>query len=107
MRNCSLSSERPKARRLAPGQTQELAVHKVTPRYPAAAAQLKITGLAVVEVVISPEGTPVAVKPISGSPLLTGAAVEAVKQWRFRPVMANGQAVKAVGTLQFNFTPAS
>ena len=39
----------------------------------------------------------------SGHPLLAQAAIEAVRQWRYRPTLLNGQPVEVVTTIHFNF----
>ncbi|MCX6598424.1 MAG: energy transducer TonB [Acidobacteria bacterium] len=71
---------------------------KSAPEYPAAAKQLRVQGTVEVEVFISEDGKVEKVEAGSGNPILTRAAVECVKQWKFKP---SGSAVQA--TLSFNF----
>jgi hypothetical protein len=44
-----------------------------------------------------------AVKVLTGNPLLTGPTISAVKRWKFTPFTANGESVKAVATISFDF----
>ncbi|MCX6592954.1 MAG: energy transducer TonB [Acidobacteria bacterium] len=71
---------------------------KTAPEYPAAAKQLRVQGTVEVEVFITEDGKLEKAEPVSGNPILTRAAVECVKQWKFKP---SGSAVQA--TLSFNF----
>jgi TonB family protein len=74
-------------------------IHKSEPIYPEAARQANIQGVVALDVVIGPDGTVVDVRPISGPDELTSAAVDAVKWWRFRPYLLNGQPVRVKTTL--------
>jgi len=58
---------------------------RVPPEYPDLAVKTKIKGTARVEVVVTPEGTVSQVKEIGGNPVLLGALVRAVKQWKYEP----------------------
>ena len=71
---------------------------KTAPEYPAAAKQLRVQGTVEVEVFVGEDGKIEKVEAASGNPILTRAAVECVKQWKFKP---SGSAVQA--TLSFNF----
>jgi periplasmic protein TonB len=57
----------------------------------------------VVEVVISLDGRVEAARALNGHPLLTTAAVEAARGWRFHPTLLNGVAVRVTGLITFNF----
>ena len=54
-------------------------------------------------VTISPKGTVTAVQVISGAPQLRQAAVSAVRQWRYKPAMLNGQPAESAAEVQINF----
>jgi len=82
---------------------QELVVHKVEPIYPEAARQANIQGVVVLDVAIGPDGTVLDVRPISGPEELTAAALDAVKWWRFRPYLVNGQPVQVNTSLAVDF----
>lgn len=89
--------------RVQPGEAMKFAVSKVQPEYSAIAKQMKVSGRADIEVVVAPDGAIESVKALSGNPLLTGPAVNAVKKWKFSPITVDGAAVKAVTTLTFDF----
>jgi protein TonB len=78
-------------------------IHKIEPIYPEAARQANIQGVVALDVVVGPDGTVVDVRPISGPDELTSAAVDAVKWWRFRPYLLNGQPVRVKTTLAVDF----
>lgn len=58
---------------------------RVAPEYPELARRTKITGTARVELTVSAEGAVKDVKEIGGNPVLLGALVQAVKQWKYEP----------------------
>lgn len=80
-----------------------LLTHKIEPIYPEAARQANLQGIVALDVVVGPDGTVVHVRPISGPEELAGAAVDAVKWWRFQPYLLNGQAVQVRTTLAVDF----
>jgi len=55
------------------------------PDYPPLAKQMNVTGKVKIEATIAPDGHVTGTKIVGGSPLLVGAAVDAVKKWRFEP----------------------
>jgi TonB family protein len=57
----------------------------VTPVYPQVAKNMKLFGEVYVEAVVDPEGTVKDVRPVSGAILLSQAAKDAVRQWKFAP----------------------
>lgn len=76
---------------------------KTSPEYPAVARQLKLEGTVEIEAVISEQGTVEEVRVVSGNPVLTKSAAEAVKKWKFTPVTSGGKPVKAVAPLGISF----
>jgi TonB family protein len=76
---------------------------QVEPVYPELARQAQVQGVVVLEVEISKEGSVENVRVINGHPLLTQAAVDAVKQWRYRPTLLNGVPMPVVSTINVNF----
>jgi len=74
------------------------------PAYPPLARSTRIQGPVVMSAVISKEGTIEELKLISGHPLLAPAAMAAVKQWRYKPLMLNDEAVEVETTITVNFT---
>ena len=79
-------------------------VTKVPPEYPSLAKQLKITGAVELDVLIAENGAVEAVTPISGNPVLTKPAAEALKKWKFKPFQQDGAPVKAQAALKINFS---
>ena len=79
-------------------------VHQVNPVYPPLARQTRVQGVVVLEATISKEGTIESLRMVSGHPLLTGAALDAVKQWRYRPVFLNGEPIDIITTVTVSFT---
>ncbi len=86
------------------GVLQGLAVKKIQPSYPAIAKAAGAEGTVQVQVTIDESGKVTAAEVISGHPLLRDAALDAAKGWAFKPTELSGTAVKAQGTLTFNFT---
>ncbi len=78
---------------------------KVKPEYPAAALPEKLQGRVIVRVVVNENGDVESTEVISGNPVLAQAAVDAAKQWKFKPFVRNGQPVKAGIKLPFDFAP--
>jgi TonB family protein len=82
---------------------QELLIHRVEPIYPEGARKAKIIGVVALDVAIGTDGNVIEVRPISGPDELTSAAVDAVKWWRFKPYLINGQPVGVKTTLAMDF----
>jgi protein TonB len=79
------------------------------PVYPALARQAGIQGAVVLNVIIGKDGTVEGITVASGHPLLTSAAVDAVKKWTYRPTLVDGEPV-SVGTqvtINFRLPPAA
>ncbi len=76
----------------------------VPPDYPLLARQMKVQGVVSLQALISREGTIQELQILSGPAILAAAAREAVKQWRFKPYMLNGQAVETQARIKVNFT---
>ena len=76
---------------------------QVKPVYPPLAKQARIQGVVLLEAVISKDGAIDNLRVISGHPLLTQAAIDAVKQWRYKPTLLNGEPVEVVTTITVNF----
>jgi TonB family protein len=58
---------------------------KISPSYPALARQMNVAGRVKIEVTISSDGRVINTRTVGGSPLLVGAATDAVKKWRYEP----------------------
>jgi protein TonB len=90
--------------RLTSKLTQGRVLRRVQPPYPVIAKQAHIQGSVQVQIDISETGAVTNVTLLSGHPLLSDAALQAAKQWLFIPTELNGQRVRAIGLLTFNFT---
>ena len=76
---------------------------KVTPEYPNIARQLKIQGTVELEALVGETGEVVKVGIVSGNPVLTAPAVQAVKHWKFRPFMEDGKATRVLAPIALDF----
>jgi TonB family protein len=80
-----------------------LLVKKVAPKYPLEAKIVRLEGTVVLRTVIDKTGDVSWVSALSGPPLLESAAVEAVRQWQYRPFSMNGQPVEVETTVEVVF----
>ena len=90
--------------RVSQGVSTGLLIKKVTPNYPQLAKQARIQGTVVLQAEISKEGTIQNLQLISGHPMLAPAAIEAVKQWRYKPYLLNGEPVAVETQVVVNFS---
>jgi outer membrane biosynthesis protein TonB len=79
------------------------AIHLAKPGYPELARKAHVAGQIKVKVIIGEEGTVIAAAAVDGHPLLYGVSVAAARDSTFTPTRINGQPVKVVGVLQYNF----
>ncbi|MGE5569934.1 MAG: energy transducer TonB [Rhodospirillales bacterium] len=79
-------------------------IDRVIPPYPALARRARIEGAVRLRAVISRDGRVQEISLIEGHPLLVPAAVEAVRQWRYRPTMLNGEPVEVDTEITVFFT---
>jgi protein TonB len=96
----------PQRVRVSAGVTSGLLVHRVSPTYPPLARQARIQGTVVLQAQISKDGNIENLQLISGHPMLAPAAIEAVKQWKYKPYLLNGEPVEVETQVQVNFTLA-
>ena len=86
------------------GSVQEARMlRQVKPAYPPLARQARIAGEVRLEAVIGVDGTVQQLRAVSGHPLLTGAALEAVRQWRYQPTTLNGKPVEVSTVISVRF----
>jgi TonB family protein len=93
----------PQRVRVSKGVMQGLLVSKVDPTYPSDAKEQRIQGVVVLQVAINKEGNVSDVQLISGHPLLAPAAIEAVKQWKYKPYLLNGEPLEVDTQVQVSF----
>ncbi len=94
----------PQRVRVSSGVTAGNLINKVQPIYPPIAKNARIQGSVVLQAIISKTGVVENLHAVSGHPMLIPAAVEAVKQWRYKPYYLNGEPVEVETTIQVNFT---
>lgn len=98
------------SKRLRVGGNAEQAnlIKKVQPTYPAEAKAARVQGTVELEMVISKEGEPLDLRVIrSPSDDLTQSALEAVRQWRYKPTLLNGNPVEIITDVIVNYTLSS
>lgn len=79
------------------------ATRQAPPIYPPAAKVTRTTGVVKVELTVDEKGDVAVVQKASGPSLLQEAAKDAIRKWKFRPFVRDGQPVRAVGFVSFNF----
>jgi periplasmic protein TonB len=94
----------PQRVRVSQGVTQGLLIRKIQPNYPPLARQARIQGSVLLQAEISKDGTIENLHLISGHPMLAPAAIEAVKQWKYKPYILNGEPVEVETQITVNFT---
>jgi protein TonB len=77
---------------------------KTTPPYPAEAKAQHIEGLVQLQAIIGKDGSVENLVLLSGPPALAGAAMEAVRQWKYQATLLNGDPVEVMTDIQVNFT---
>ena len=100
----ALRAEDP-TRRVSEDEAKKAITTRTNPEYPPMARQMKLGGKVQVDAYIDTEGKVEKVQVVTGNPLLTSAAVSAVKHWKFSPFTADGKPTRAVAGFTFNFTP--
>jgi TonB family protein len=88
---------------LAEDLSRSLLLQKVTPSYPEQALKAGVEGAVILQAWIGKDGSIRDLKLVDGSLLLGRAAVDAVKQWRYKPYLRNGVAVEAQTYVTVNF----
>jgi protein TonB len=88
---------------ISQGVSQGLLLKKVQPAYPSSALRMRTEGGVKLLATIGKTGNVTEVKVVSGEPLLTQSAVEAVKQWKYKPYLLNGAPVEIQTEISINF----
>jgi protein TonB len=90
--------------RVSQGVSVGRLMNKVEPVYPPLARTARVQGQVVLTAIISKDGAIQDLRVLSGHPLLVQAALDAVRQWRYKPYLLNGQPVEVETTVTVNFT---
>ena len=80
-----------------------LLIHEVEPQYPALARHARVGGMVLLRAIIGRDGTVQNLVLVSGQPLLVEAAMDAVKQWVYKPTYLNGVPVEVVTEVSVHF----
>jgi TonB family protein len=89
--------------RISRDDSTALLISKVLPVYPPTAQQARIQGTVILQAAISKDGAVESLREISGHPFLIPAAIDAVKQWRYKPYMRNGMPRAVETEISVNF----
>ncbi len=93
-----------KRMRIASQVAEANLIHDVAPQYPPEAGRARIEGTVVLMAVIGKDGSVKDVRVESGLPTLAQAAIDAVKQWRYKPYMIDGEPIEVDSRITINFT---
>jgi protein TonB len=78
-------------------------LHKVQPSYPTLARQARVQGTVELRAIISKAGTIENLVVVRGHPMLAPAAIDAVRQWRYRPYLLNNEPIEVETEITVNF----
>jgi periplasmic protein TonB len=96
----------PQRVRVSQGVTQGLLLRQIKPTYPPLARTARIQGSVLLQAEISKTGDIQNLRVISGHPMLIQSALEAVKQWKYKPYFLNGEPVEVETQITVNFSLA-
>ncbi|HTT23643.1 MAG TPA: energy transducer TonB [Candidatus Sulfotelmatobacter sp.] len=97
----------PQRVRISQGVTRGLLIQKIEPQYPPLARAARVQGEVVLSAVIDANGQITNLQLVSGHPMLVPSAISAVKQWRYKPYLLNGQPVEVETTITVIFSLSS
>ena len=93
----------PKRLRVSSGVANELKIHDAQPHYPREAREQGIQGDVILQATIDTKGNLANLKVLQGDPILVKAAVDAVKKWKYRPYVLQGEPVEVETTIKIQF----
>ena len=99
-----VKAEAPKKINISGGVAAGMLLQKVTPQYPPIAKAARVSGTVVLQANISKTGAIENLKVISGPQMLQQAAMDAVRQWRYRPYLLNNEPVEVETTVNVIFS---
>ena len=97
------AEEIPKRLVVSQGVSLGMLQNQIEPVYPMIARRARVQGRVTLRAVISAQGTIESLQVIDGHPMLVSAALDAVKQWHYKPYMLSGQPVEVETTVFVNF----
>jgi len=90
--------------RVSAGVQASKLISQPKPLYPPIAKQARVQGTVVLAATISKSGTIDNLRVVSGHPMLTQSALQAVRQWKYQPTYLNGEPVEVETTINVNFS---
>ncbi len=87
-----------------PGLQMPIVTRKVDPQHPLVAMEARVSGTVVLEALVDERGNVADARVARSIPLLDQAALDAVKQWQFKPAMLKGEAVPVIVQIEMTFT---
>jgi len=96
-------AKQPRKIKISSGIAEGLIKHKVNPKYPREARDKRIQGDVILQATIDTKGNAGNLRPVQGDPILADAAIEAVKQWKYKPYVLNGEPVEVETTIKVMF----
>jgi len=78
-------------------------IHRVEPEYPELAKRARVQGMVLLKVTVDEQGNVADIELVRGHPLLTQAAIDAVRQWKYSPTILNNEPVPVIATVTVNF----
>jgi TonB family protein len=95
----------PSTQRISQGVSDGLLVKRVQPIYPQQAMQMHTQGKVALQATIAKDGSVRNVKVVSGPAILARAATDAVRQWKYKPYLLNGEPIEVQTDININFVP--
>lgn len=103
----AMAQEPAKQVRVGGDVQQAKLLRNTAPVYPVLAKRGRIEGTVKLQAVISKDGEVQKLETLSGHPVLSQAATDAVKQWKYRPTLLNGEPVEVITVIEVVFKLAS
>lgn len=97
------TANHPRKLRISSGLAETNLIHKVQPVYPPEAKANNVKGEVVLQCLIGKDGSVTNLKVVSGHPWLAQSALDAVRQWKYRPFLLNGEPVEIETTVKVRF----
>jgi len=99
-----VKAEAPKKVNISAGVAAGMLLQKITPNYPPIAKAARVSGTVILQATISKSGTIENLHVISGPAMLQQSTMDAVKQWRYKPYLLNGEPVEVETTVNVIFS---
>lgn len=95
----------PSTQRISQGVSDGLLLRRVQPIYPQQAMQMHTQGKVALQATIAKDGSVRNVKVVSGPAILARSATDAVRQWKYKPYLLNGEPIEVQTDININFVP--